>query len=243
MSWARCGLILGALAAQVLPVAAADMPRDELPPPVYRPEPKPIVSWLSGWYLRGDVGYAWGTMGGADSSAGIDPTDNKLGGSFVGGVGAGIKTEWLRTDVTLDYTAPLKYQGTIVGDGDTTAKVSAITALFNGYLDLGTWYRATPYIGAGAGAARVNVSDFVRGVPAFTGDSSHAQWKFAWAVMGGVGYRIAPNMLVDLGYRYVNFGDVTTASDALGSLTLKNIAAHEVRVGLRWSFDDLPYTR
>lgn len=32
-----------------------------------------------------------------------------------------------------------------------------------------------------------------------------------------------------------NFGDVTTASDASGAMILKNLAAHEVRVGVRWS--------
>lgn len=48
--------------------------------------------------------------------------------------------------------------------------------------------------------------------------------------------------MVDLSYRYMNFGDVTTASDAFGAMTLKNLAAHEVRVGLRWSFDDQPFS-
>jgi opacity protein-like surface antigen len=57
--------------------------------------------------------------------------------------------------------------------------------------------------------------------------------------MGGVGYSIAPNLTLDANYRYVNFGDVTVASDASGAMTLKNLAAHEVRVGVRWSFDDL----
>jgi opacity protein-like surface antigen len=61
----------------------------------------------------------------------------------------------------------------------------------------------------------------------------------AWALMAGFGYAVAPNLMVDLGYRYLNFGDLTVGSDA-GAMTLKNLAAHEVRVGVRWSFDDLP---
>jgi hypothetical protein len=39
----------------------------------------------------------------------------------------------------------------------------------------------------------------------------------------------------------MDFGDVDTASDAAGAMTLKNLAAHEVRVGVRWSFDDPPH--
>ena len=60
--------------------------------------------------------------------------------------------------------------------------------------------------------------------------------------MAGVGYAIGPNLMLDLSYRYMNFGDVATASDAFGEMTLKNLAAHEVRIGIRWSFDDQPFS-
>lgn len=241
MSWSKSGIVIGVLTALTLPAAAADMP--ELPPPAY--QPPAFISFASGWYVRGDLGYAWGTMGGAQSPAGLpDPTENRLGNNAVGGIGAGIKTRWLRTDITVDYTAPLKYEGTVVTPGDVSAKVSAITALFNGYLDLGTWYGATPYIGAGVGAAQVRVSDYASTAgPAFSASGTHSQWKLAYAAMAGIGYAIAPNILLDLGYRYVNFGNVSTAGNAFGELTLKNLAAHEVRVGFRWSFDDLPPIR
>ena len=184
----------------------------------------------------------WGTIQGAQSASGFpSPTDNKLDGAFVAGVGAGIKTQWLRTDFTVDYSAPMKYQGTIVSPGDTTAKISAVSTMFNGYIDLGTWYHATPYIGAGAGAAYLTASDYSStAAPPFSGDTKHSQWNFAWAVMAGVGYVIGPNLMVDVGYRYINFGDVRTNADTFGAMTFKNIAANEVRIGLRWSFDDLP---
>lgn len=57
--------------------------------------------------------------------------------------------------------------------------------------------------------------------------------------MLGVGYTVTPNVVADIGYRYLNLGDAKSA-DALGFMTFKNIASHQVRVGLRWSFDDLP---
>jgi opacity protein-like surface antigen len=236
MSWSRLLLLVGAFVAGTTTAMAADMPGN-LPPPALRMPRFNDTNF--GWYLRGDVGYAWGTVGGAQSPVPFpDPTDNSFGNGFVGGIGAGIKTQWLRTDVTLDYTGPLKYQGTVFSANDTTTKVEAVTALFNGYLDLGTWYRATPYVGAGAGAAQLHTTGY--SAPFAPGGLSNTQYKFAWALMGGVGYAVAPNLMVDLGYRYMNFGDVTTASDVFGSMTLKNLAAHEVRVGFRWSFDDLP---
>ena len=94
-------------------------------------------------------------------------------------LGAGIKSNWLRTDVTIDYASPLKYQGTVATAGDTTAKIQATTALFNGYLDLGTWYRITPYIGAGAGVAYARVSDYVgTAAPPVSGEPAKNAMEF-----------------------------------------------------------------
>jgi opacity protein-like surface antigen len=225
---------------------AADMPGN---PPVSPPShsyerPLPVKAF-SGWYLRGDIGYRWGQDSGTEAAPGFSATtSDKLGTSVVGGFGGGYKGDWLRTDVTVDFGTAMKFDGTIASPNDTSAKISAISALFNGYLDLGTWYRMTPYIGASAGVARMRVSDYVSTAsPPFSGDTARNQWNFTWAAMAGVAYKIAPNILVDVGYRYINWGDVTTGSDAFGSMTLKNIAAHEVRVGLRWSSDDLPISR
>lgn len=248
MSLVRALVIAGSLAALILPVVAADMPgtypRERPLPPLERTRLRSTDA-NTGWYLRGDLGYLWGVITRAESLSGIaNPSTNSLGNGMTGGVGAGIKTTWLRTDVTVDYVSPLKYQGTIATPGDVTAKISAWNVLFNGYIDLGTWYHATPYIGAGAGTALVRTSDYSNAVaPPASGGGSNSQWNFAWAAMAGVGYAIAPNMMVDAGYRYINFGDAKTASDTSGRMAFKNLAAHEVRVGLRWSFDDLPVER
>ncbi|MBS0534371.1 MAG: porin family protein [Proteobacteria bacterium] len=243
----RSAIGLACVAAGLTGAQAADMPGNRpavLPPPA-SVRPLPPAPLLTGWYLRGDIGYRWGHLSGSDPAPGFPaPGSEKLGGSFGGGVGLGVKTGWLRTDGTIDFGSPMKYEATTVAPNDTTAKVSAITALFNGYLDLGSWYNATPYIGAGVGAARLRVSDYQSTVaPPFSGDGAHSQWNFAWAAMAGVAYRIAPNMQLDVGYRYLALGDVSTASDAVGQMTLKNIVNHEVRVGLRWNFNDLPTVR
>jgi opacity protein-like surface antigen len=239
----RWGLlaILGTLASHA--ALAADMPGTLAPPPA-PPLLTPIFSPGPGaWYVRGDVGYFWGRVDAARSAPGFpDPAVNDLGKGITGGIGVGYKGSWVRTDVTLDYTG-MTYKGTIAAPADTTAKVGAITALFNGYLDLGTWYGLTPYVGAGAGVSRLATTDYTSTLaPPFTPGLSNTQWRFAWALMGGFAYTVTPNLAVDLGYRYMDFGDVDTASDAAGAMTLKNLAAHEVRVGVRWSFDDpLPH--
>jgi opacity protein-like surface antigen len=245
MSWLRA-LVAAGLIAQVTSAMAADMPNtlSQPLPTIERPRTK-MLDANSGWYLRGDIGYRWAKLNGADAAPGFtSPVTNSLDNGIFGGVGAGIKSDWLRTDVTIDYGPASKYRGTIATPEDVTAKITAATVLFNGYLDLGTWFRATPYIGGGAGAAYMRTSDYVSTVaPPFTGALSHSQWNFAWAGMAGVAYPLSPNLMVDVGYRYINFGNVSSAGDTSGSMTFKNVAAHEARIGLRWSFDDLPVAR
>jgi opacity protein-like surface antigen len=61
--------------------------------------------------------------------------------------------------------------------------------------------------------------------------------------MAGVAWQVEPNMMLDLGYRYMNFGDVKSSADTFGRMTFKDVAAHEVRIGVWWSFDDIRGTR
>lgn len=245
MDWLRPFVVAGAVTASLVGAGqAADV--STMPPPVsiaprVAPSYAPRDVFPSGWYVRGDLGAYWGLLNAAQSSPPFpDPTNNSLGKGMTASIGAGIKGDWLRTDVTIDYRAPMDYQGSVASPNDTTARIQATTGLFNGYLDLGTWYHMTPYIGAGAGAAYVRLSDYVStAAPGTSGDTSKNQWKFAWAGMAGVAFPVSHNLMVDVGYRYLGIGNVSTGSDAVNAMTFKNVAAHEVRVGLRWSFDEL----
>lgn len=239
---AAAGAALG-LALLSSGAIAADMPGD-YPPPLPAPaKPKAVVfdSFGYGWYLRGDLGYRIGALSGAESAPGFpDPTDNHIHGAVFGGVGVGAKSRWLRTDLTIDYSGIQNYRGTITTPDDTTAKIQTFTALFNGYIDMGSWYTLTPYIGAGAGAARLRTSEYSStGAPPFTTVDPNNQWNFAWALMAGVAWQVAPNLQLDFGYRWLNLGDVKTRADAFGAMTFHHVQGHEIRAGLRWSFDDL----
>ncbi|MGH6725008.1 MAG: outer membrane protein [Pseudolabrys sp.] len=237
-----------ALAVSGVLAVAADMPGGYPPPPEPAPPPPPWYEPVTidqgvSWYLRGDVGAHWGILTGAHSASPYpNPTDSSFKTGITGSLGVGLKSNWLRTDVTIDYAAPVQYEATIATPGDTTAKIQATTGLVNGYLDLGTWYHVTPYIGAGAGVSYVRAFDYVStGAPPFSTDNSKYQWNFAFAGMAGIAYAVSHNLKMDLGYRYLNIGDVKTGSDAFGAMTFRNVAAHEVRIGLRWSFDEPRY--
>ena len=227
MSWLKVLTAAGALAAQVTTTMAADMPGTYSRDPLPIRERSQFFDANLGWYLRGDLGYHWGIIDSAQSSVGINPSTGKLDNGIDGGAGFGVKSGWLRTDVTVDYFSPFKYRGTVATPDDVSAKMSAWSALFNGYLDLGTWYRLSPYIGGGAGVVRMRTSDYESTVaPPFTGGLISNQWNFAYAGMAGVGFAISSNIIVDVGYRYINFGDVKTAADGFVSGVVRLIVNH-----------------
>ncbi len=222
-------LATAALLATVLLAAgarAADMPR--FPLPDFEKPSRDVEEFVSGWYLRGDIAYSRqrATVDGVPT--GTTPVGGRTAvDKFAGGIGAGYKYGFLRADVTLDYA-----------DRSRT-----FNALFNGYIDFGTWYGITPYIGAGIGSTRTNPTDFRQLAPsAGIGPSDFGgrdSWRFSWAWMGGVSYQFMPNWLVDVGYRYVKMGDSAIGLDSAGNtvVTFRNPNAHEFRVGLRFMID------
>ena len=60
----------------------------------------------------------------------------------------------------------------------------------------------------------------------------------AWALMGGVAVDVGGGFKVDVGYRYVNLGEVKTHATGAGAPTrTDDIEAHEVRLGFRYMID------
>jgi opacity protein-like surface antigen len=237
------GVPLAVLAATA--TQAADMPGD-FPLPLPAEQPRiPVFRALHGWYLRGDIGYRFGTVSGIETSAAPTTTlaDEKLDGTASFTLGGGFKLNWFRTDLTIDYAAPAKLHTTwtnsLLGtSADASARIQSMMLLANGYFDLGTWYGFTPYVGAGVGSSYMRVSGYEGNGLSPTDGASTTAWRFTYAGMAGFAFAVSPNLLVDVGYRYLNFGDAPPLEDATGSFKAKDVSAHEVRLGLRWYFDD-----
>ena len=235
--------LAGALAFALAPAAvrAADLPEPPLLEPV---EP---VEFGSSWYLRGDIGYK--TYRNPDvrySSTKFVKEDLDETGMVGGGVGYKFNN-WIRADLTLDYEFKSDFKGRLfcpcAPGGDPfsreKAEVSAFTTLANVYFDLGTWHGFTPYVGAGAGASRIKVSDYSFVNPDGTSGSvgGSSNWDFSWALMAGVGFEVTDNLMIDAGYRYLNLGDGKTKSFNGSAIKFKDLEAHEVRVGFRYMID------
>lgn len=208
-----------------------------------------------GWYLRGEVGYVGYKRPEADLATQPSTSDlNRENLNNTAAIGAGLGYRFnanVRADVTLDHTFDARFRGVAPALIPTTASVTdsgqfqSSTFMVNGYLDFRSMMGLTPYVGAGIGVAHNVLSHHVLTTysPA-TGEETSEQFaggdtfSLAWALMAGVGYQLSSNFTLDLGYRYVSLGDVKTRTYDNGTgVDVESIGAHEVRLGVRYSFN------
>jgi opacity protein-like surface antigen len=260
-----------ALAGASAVVSTAALAAD-LPPPVRQPPPiyTPAVE-TGGWYLRGDVGVGAQTFSDFahhqtnqafvwPASWTIDMKD--IGDTAFVGFGVGYAwNNWLRFDVTGEYRASskLKVQGSYTefcpgGRCFDVYDASHRSLLFlaNAYVDLGTWWCLTPFVGVGVGGAQNRVSaindvGFISDGSTGYGfaDKSSTNWNFAWAVHAGLAYNVTNNFKVEFAYRYLNMGDIDTpivncASAGCATAgprafyTMTNFTSQDFKIGMRW---------
>jgi opacity protein-like surface antigen len=235
---------MGALAF-VASAHAADPAGSWRRPPLESDYEKPTPQFkelMSGWYLRADIGYRWNNGGRSNSNV----VSERYTNSYDGTLGFGYKYQWFRADVTYDRSGPTRvsaFTSVATDQPQFTAKIHSETVLVNGYVDFGTWGGFTPYIGGGAGVARLKSVNYVdtTDTPSIAGVMGQGtQQNFAWAAMAGVAYQVAPSWMVDVGFRHLDLGDVVS-SDGAGTRTnamvFRNQTVNEARIGVRYLFD------
>jgi len=93
--------------------------------------------------------------------------------------------------------------GTVILPDDYTASKSEWLFLANGYVDLGTWWHVTPFIGAGIGTSRNTISSFTDigatqaglgggSILSTTYGENASKWQLAYAAYAGLAYEVAP---------------------------------------------------
>ena len=110
------------------------------------------------------------------------------------------------------------------------------TYMANAYLSLpaGAW---RPYVGAGIGQAHVEADNAgFANFPLVTDRTNDSDNAFAWQLMAGVGYQIAPNLELGTRYRYLNIDETTLVSDAGDVQAIDEQRTHSVEVVLTWSW-------
>ena len=221
---------------------------------------------VTGWYLRGDVGYApWrsaGTPGYSDDATGVSAFDgSRFGRPVAGSLGLGYRiNDMFRADLTGEYFAG-DMEGAFDASGpclssspagtscvhDGAADMRAYGVMLNGYLDIANVAGFTPYVGAGVGVTRVSWDDFhadstcVGAACAGAGSDrtsfgGESSWRFSYALMAGVTYALSDRVKLDLSYRYSDIAGGPMFRSADGDADDDGLRRHEVRAGIRIGF-------
>jgi opacity protein-like surface antigen len=243
------------------------------PPPAYYPPP---VEDFGGWYLRGDIGMTNQSVKtlslvSAPFPAGFQTTGMGFDSSTSYDIGVGYRfNSWFRADVTGEYRGKANFHGSQFSPlnasfpgfaevDNYSGSKSEWVAMANAYVDLGTWWCITPFVGAGVGMSRNTISGFRDdGVNLFVGQGTSpsstfaadgSKWNFAWALHAGLAYKVAPGFTVEVAYRYMNLGDgVTGPTNSFDGVTvvnqsgflLKDITSQDVKLGVRWELNSPP---
>jgi opacity protein-like surface antigen len=244
-------LVLGQAAAAY----AADL---GLPPPE-----EPCVGCSGPWYLKGFVGMANPEIGGIDyeliTPEFFDFVHKDLKSTALFGLGFGYDTgHYFRFDITGEYRgrglflAQDRYSDgdVFIGTNEYTADIESWVGLANGYIDLGTWWCITPYVGGGVGFADISILGYKDvNVPnlgvAYGQDNS--QTNFAWAVYAGLSYKVNPSLTIDLAYRYTDIGDIRTGristyNDEVssGGFQIEDITSNDLMLSVRMALGSAP---
>ena len=258
-------LVGAAFASYCAPALAADLPPEE-PPVVIESSPPVMIESSGGWYIRGDAGYVlngsleaeyvtYGApIGGSNTLFG--ELENAY--SFGGGIGYQV-TKHLRADLTADYFSSAKFTGSTVGgpcligganvlncvstDNDA---YSALSVMANAYVDIGTYGKITPYVGAGLGVTRIKW-DGLRNSECDAANPASCNpvvqhgggtgWRASAALMAGASIDITCNLKADVGYRYrhTEGGRMFEFAGFGGPGDHGALKTHEARAGLRWA--------
>lgn len=239
------------LASTTLAAGAADLGRGgsikDGYVPVYTP-PSPAA-----WYVRGDIG--WSTY---DDPRMVEDYRYDLFGAKIEDtwtLGAGIGYRFsrnVRGDLTWDHRFESDAQGTLSGAAagqpfpGATRRFGLKSDVFlaNIYYDVDLGQRFSPYIGVGLGfTSNRTTSGTITDACGCTGTIGGAtEYSVAGAFMSGVTWNLGGRVNLDAGYRLLYLGDAhtgnitgqvqgvaTTAGDPL----LRDIWAHELRLGVR----------
>jgi opacity protein-like surface antigen len=264
MTSVKVAAIAGLATLSATAVYAADLP-PLMPPPVRQVA---VEQSIAGWYLRGDIGMTNQEFKGLfqrlynTPGTSVEQVGQGWDSSMFFGIGVGYKlNEWFRIDVTGEYRGKANFHGSDnvtfnggIGVDNYSGSKSEWVFLANAYVDLGTWFCITPYIGAGVGGTYNRIHSFrddgiifiggnLNNSVAFAQDNS--KWDFAWAVHAGLTYQVTPSMNIDLGYRYISLGKAETGPTRAfdgsfvngGPFIFNDIYSHDFKLGVRWMLE------
>jgi opacity protein-like surface antigen len=200
-----------------------------------------------GWYVSASATVSIlndtdGTVANAPMPGSTVRTQNPLETGFGGQIALGRAFGPVRLEGEFGYTRNKqdRYVAIVPPTGAIPADVKddAIRGMVNGYYDF-SYGRFQPYVGAGAGVARINIDFFAPRAP-FPSEPprqliKNGETRFAYQLISGVAVPVGEKAALTLQYRWFDAGTVKT-NDERGQETTRNHAGHNVDLGLRVRF-------
>lgn len=161
-----------------------------------------------------------GAIGGYDFTQRGVPVSLELSGSYR-----------FRHDMNIRYRSPdnLVLYG---AKSNVEAAELIVSALYDLPLGTTSWQ---PFIGGGAGVARVSVDTDTTGL-LLSGSSDQSETNFAWQAQAGVKVPLDDTLNLRAEYRYIDYGDISTGLLPTGDRFDAKFFSHDVRLGLIWDF-------
>jgi len=185
--------------------------------------------------LPADVRFADGDDGVEAALYGADQFDaGTVGAGLEYGLAAGYRFGAFRTQVELGVTGRFTYEGhsnyTPGGPVQPTgARMKARRLLLSGFYEFGVLGALRSWAGAGLGASRYHLTDYIQRFPNPIDPSGHLRrgpngevpytslppstgHGFAWMLAAGLTVPLGDDGLLDFGYRYTDAGRIGTAT-------------------------------
>ncbi len=209
----------------------------------------------AGWYLRGNVGY--GTHTDMDFTGDlVGDVESEGNGAFSVGLGYDFGDNWR---LELDGASLWTDLGKIGNENSSFAKLRTNNLMLNAIYDLDDFGSWSPYIGAGAGIVRGEVTGVAHNF--FNADNTEVVQSractgnacsfkdtldgIAWQLIAGLGYDISDKLTWDTQYRYFNSSDLKSLEGLVqngystvgnGYTNLEDVGGHMLMTGLRYKF-------
>jgi OmpA-OmpF porin, OOP family len=201
--------------------------------------PGPYVRLEGGWSHPED-------LSGSGVPGIIGGTAKRDDGYIVGGA-AGYKWGPWRGELNLDYSENDLKSGTNVfagaaGSASLKGSSSNLSFMLNGYYDINTGTRFTPYVGFGFGGSYFRLDKVATNATPSVPIANSGDYVFAYQPIVGVNFAITPQWLIGLEYRYFSTTDAKLKYSAAPAGTRFTIdpTSHNVLASLTYHFNPPP---
>ena len=198
-----------------------------------------VVMAADGPYMSGRTGASW--LNNADFDGNVPGIEFSSDVEFDTGVHLGaavgydfgqfrVESEFGFQSHEFEEMTDLKINGIPRSDVNADGDYDAFIFLINGFYDIDTGTRFTPYLGGGIGFARLDIKNLFigeEGIRIVRGDEDDT--VFAYQLAGGMAYEIMEQLFADLSYRFF----ATSEPDFGG---LEEYSSHNLMAAIRFSF-------